>query len=106
MIMLLQAPIIGFLLALVFGGQKDAIPYWCLGALQELARRSGGLGEKTSDLLVDMKTTPDHSGAIFFLVVAAVWFGTSNAAREVVSERAIYMRERMVNLKLGNYVMS
>jgi ABC-type multidrug transport system ATPase subunit/pSer/pThr/pTyr-binding forkhead associated (FHA) protein len=105
-IMLLQAPIIGFLLALVFGGQKDAIPYWCLGALQELARRSGGLGEKTSDLLVDMKTTPDHSGAIFFLVVAAVWFGTSNAAREIVSERAIYMRERMVNLKLGNYVMS
>src|SRR5690606_31499694 len=37
-IMLAQAPIIGGLLALVFGGQKDAIPYWCLGALQELAR--------------------------------------------------------------------
>ena len=36
-IMLAQAPIIGVLLALVFGGQKDAIPYWCLGALQELA---------------------------------------------------------------------
>jgi hypothetical protein len=105
-IMLLQAPIIGFLLALVFGGQQDAIPYWCLGALQDLARRSGGLGDKTGDLLVDMKATPDHTGAIFFLVVAAVWFGTSNAAREIVSERAIYMRERMVNLKLGNYVMS
>jgi hypothetical protein len=38
--------------------------------------------------------------------VAAVWFGTSNAAREIVSERAIYMRERMVNLKLFNYVTS
>src|SRR5262249_37052135 len=35
-----------------------------------------------------------------------IWFGTSNAAREIVSERAIYLRERMVNLGLVNYVMS
>lgn len=104
-IMLAQAPIIGVLLAFVFGGQKDAIPYWCLGALQELARRSGGL-DGTNDLLTKMQTTTDHSGAAFFLVVAAVWFGTSNAAREIVSERAIYQRERMVNLKLFNYVFS
>lgn len=105
-IMLLQAPIIGVLLALVFGGQKDAIPYWCLGALQELAKKSGNLGDKTSDMLANMQTTPDHAAAIFFLVVAAVWFGTSNAAREIVSERAIYRRERMVNLGLFNYVFS
>ena len=105
-IMLLQAPIIGVLLAMVFGGQKDAIPYWCLGALQELARKSGGLGEGMNDMLGKMQSTPDHSGAIFFLVVSAVWFGTSNAAREIVSERAIYQRERMVNLRLFNYVFS
>jgi ABC-type multidrug transport system ATPase subunit/pSer/pThr/pTyr-binding forkhead associated (FHA) protein len=105
-IMLLQAPIIGVLLALVFGGQKPAIPYWCLGALQELAHRSGSLGEGTDQVLKNMQVTSDHSGAIFFLVVAAVWFGTSNAAREVVSERAIYMRERMVNLRLFSYVFS
>ncbi len=105
-IMLAQAPIIGGLLALVFGGQKIAIPYWCLGALQELARRSGGLEEGTKDLLTSMQPTPDHSGAIFFLVVAAVWFGTSNAAREICSETAIYKRERMVNLGLFNYVFS
>src|SRR5829696_473219 len=53
-----------------------------------------------------MEPTTDHTAAIFFLVVAAVWFGTSNAAREIVSERAIYLRERMVNLGLLNYVMS
>ncbi|HLV68266.1 MAG TPA: ATP-binding cassette domain-containing protein, partial [Polyangiaceae bacterium] len=105
-IMLLQAPIIGVLLAAVFGGQKDAIPYWCLGALQELARRSNGVGSGTDEVLKNLPTTPDHAGAIFFLVVAAVWFGTSNAAREIVSERAIYKRERMVNLKLFNYVGS
>jgi hypothetical protein len=53
-----------------------------------------------------MQQTTDHTGAIFFLVVAAAWFGTSNAAREIVSERAVYVRERMVNLGLFNYVMS
>ena len=105
-IMLLQAPIIGVLLALVFGGQKDAIPYWCLGALQELARKSGGVGDGLTQTLNSMQSTPDHAGSIFFVVVAAVWFGTSNAAREIVSERAIYMRERMVNLGLFNYVFS
>lgn len=104
-IMFAQAPIIGVLLALVFGGQKAAIPYWCLGALQELARKGGGQGT-SGDLLASMATTRDNSGAAFFLVVAAVWFGTSNAAREIVSERAIYLRERMVNLKLFNYVFS
>src|SRR4029079_8669060 len=50
--------------------------------------------------------TTDHTGAIFFLVVAAIWFGTSNAAREIVSERSIYLRERMVNLGLLTYVLS
>jgi ABC-type multidrug transport system ATPase subunit/pSer/pThr/pTyr-binding forkhead associated (FHA) protein len=105
-IMLLQAPIIGVLLALVFGWQKDSIPFWCLGALQELAKKSGGLGESSGSLLSKMQVTADHSAALFFLVVAAVWFGTSNAAREIVSERAIYKRERMVNLRLFNYVFS
>jgi len=104
-IMLLQAPIIGLILALVFGGQTEAIPYWCLGALQELARRAGG-ATAGDEVLSRMPTTTDNSAALFFLVVAAVWFGTSNAAREIVAERAIYLRERMVNLRLVNYVFS
>ncbi len=106
MIMLLQAPIIGVLLAGVFGGQKDGIPFWCLGALQELSKKSGGAGDGINDTLRNMQATPDHAAALFFCVVSAVWFGTSNAAREVVSERSIYLRERMVNLKLFNYIFS
>jgi ABC-type multidrug transport system ATPase subunit/pSer/pThr/pTyr-binding forkhead associated (FHA) protein len=103
-IMLAQAPVIGLLLAAVFGWQDHATPAWCLGALQEIAKRTG---EKVSgDLFGKLQTTQDHSGAIFFLVVTAVWFGTSNAAREIVRERAIYIRERMVNLNLFHYVMS
>jgi ABC transport system ATP-binding/permease protein len=57
-------------------------------------------------VLKSMQQTNDNAVAVFFLVVAAAWFGTSNAAREIVSERAIYLRERMVNLKLFNYVFS
>jgi ABC-type multidrug transport system ATPase subunit/pSer/pThr/pTyr-binding forkhead associated (FHA) protein len=105
-IMLLQAPIIGVLLAIVFGGQEDVIPFWCLGAIQELASRSGEIGDGSNAILKNMQATPDNAVAIFFVTVAAVWFGTSNAAREIVSERAIYVRERMVNLGLFNYVVS
>ena len=104
-IMLLQAPIIGILLAVVFGWQEKAVPAWCLGALQELSKK-GNEKMAGGDILKGLESTQDSTGAIFFLVVAAVWFGTSNAAREIVSERAIYMRERMVNLGLVNYVLS
>jgi len=102
LIMLLQAPIIGVLLAVVFGGQEKMIPAWCLGALQSFPGSRGGGGGAPVKLI----TTADNTAAIFFLVVAAVWFGTSNAAREIVAERSIYLRERMVNLGLLNYVFS
>ncbi len=92
-IMLLQAPIIGGLLALVFHLAKRPEPAWCGPAASTAAS-------------VAVESGADHAAAIFFLVVASVWFGTSNAAREIVSERAIYLRERMVNLQLGSYVAS
>jgi len=105
-IMFLQAPIIGIMLAFVFAGQKEAVPFWCLGALQELSKRGQANATGTADLLAQMKPTNDHTAALFFVVVSCVWFGTSNSAREIVTERAIYMRERMVNLSLFNYVFS
>jgi ABC-type multidrug transport system ATPase subunit/pSer/pThr/pTyr-binding forkhead associated (FHA) protein len=105
-IMFLQAPIIGVLLWLVFGAQTQAVPYWCLGALQELSKKNAMSQTATSDLLNHMERTTDHTAAMFFVVVSCVWFGTSNAAREIVTERAIYLRERMVNLRLLNYVLS
>lgn len=104
-IMFLQAPIIGVMLAFVFAGQKEAVPFWCLGALQELGKKVES-SQGSTDLLARMLPTNDHTAAMFFVVVSAVWFGTSNAAREIVTERAIYLRERMVNLSLLNYVFS
>ena len=105
-IMFLQAPVIGVMLALVFAGQKEAIPFWCLGAIQDLANRRADAASNTADFLKNMIPTSDNTAAMFFVVVSCVWFGTSNAAREIVTERAIYLRERMVNLSLFNYVMS
>jgi hypothetical protein len=103
-IMFLQAPIIAVLLWLVFGAQTAGVPYWCLGALQELSKKNGQAS--TSNILGSMQPTTDHTAAKFFVVVSCVWFGTSNAAREIVTERSIYLRERMVNLRLVNYVLS
>jgi ABC-type multidrug transport system ATPase subunit/predicted component of type VI protein secretion system len=42
----------------------------------------------------------------FLMVVAAIWFGCNNAARDIVGEWSIYKRERMITLKLGSYVFS
>jgi hypothetical protein len=111
-IMLLQAPIIGALLCLVFGPQKAGPPPWCLAALQSLKQLGGNDGQSAKSAaeqaaeITKGHDVKDIANSLFFVVVSAVWFGTSNAAREIVSERAIYLRERMVNLRLSNYVLS
>lgn len=44
---------------------------------------------------------------VFFMIsLVAIWFGTSVAAREIIRERAVYKRERMVNLGILPYVWS
>ncbi len=42
----------------------------------------------------------------FVLALVAMWFGTSVSAREIVRERDVYKRERMVNLGLFPYLAS
>jgi ABC transport system ATP-binding/permease protein len=54
----------------------------------------------------DIAYTKPKNTILFLLAMTAVWFGCSNAARELVKERAIYLRERMVNLGLVPYVLS
>ena len=84
MILLAQAPVIGMLVAMV-------------------------LGDKASE-----KPTPENwyesttagATAIFMMAMSALWFGASNAVREIVGEWAIYRRERMVNLGIRAYVAS
>lgn len=43
---------------------------------------------------------------LFLMNLTALWLGSSNAAREIVSEMPIYQRERMYNLRLLPYLAS
>jgi ABC-type multidrug transport system ATPase subunit len=46
------------------------------------------------------------AGIEFLMVIAALWFGCNNVARDIVGEWTVYQRERMVSLKLPSYVFS
>jgi hypothetical protein len=55
-------------------------------------------------LVVGAKSPRDFP--FFMLALVSIWFGTSVASREIIRERAVYTRERMVNLRLLPYVSS
>jgi ABC-type multidrug transport system ATPase subunit len=80
-LLMVQAPIIGSLVAVVFGTKAAD-------------------GENWPD---SMQNTAIST---FLVVLAAIWFGCSNSAREIIGEWANYRRERMVNLKIASYVAS
>ena len=42
----------------------------------------------------------------FVMTLSAVWFGAINACREIVKERAIFLRELRVGLEIGSYIWS
>lgn len=48
----------------------------------------------------------NDSRTLFIAAVISVWFGANNAVREIVSEAPVYLRERMVNLKIPSYALS
>ena len=78
-ILLAQAPIIALMLGLVFRPDKNA-------------------------MLADKANT--HRLVVFLMAISAIWFGCSNAAKELVKELPIYLRERAVNLQLPAYLGS
>jgi ABC-type multidrug transport system permease subunit len=43
---------------------------------------------------------------LFMLATVSVWFGIINAAREITKEAPIFRRERLVNLRIGPYLLS
>ncbi|MFN6962331.1 MAG: FHA domain-containing protein [Pyrinomonadaceae bacterium] len=50
--------------------------------------------------------TPNDARTIFIAAIIAIWLGANNAIREIVSEKDVYARERLVNLKIPSYVLS
>jgi ABC-type transport system involved in multi-copper enzyme maturation permease subunit len=53
-----------------------------------------------------MAAQPNQIETIFMAVFAALWFGCSNAVREIVDEQTVYRRERQTGLKIPSYVLS
>lgn len=47
-----------------------------------------------------------NMGVIFLLAIAAVWFGVSNSAKEIVGEKDIAKREFRVNILPSSYLIS
>ena len=43
---------------------------------------------------------------VFLLGISCLWFGCNNAAKEIVKERIIYLRERDVNVTIPSYYFS
>ncbi len=82
MILLVQAPLFGILLSLVFNTMQYANG-------KEWGRVVRGV-----------------PALEFLLVIAAVWFGCNNVARDIVGEWTVFQRERMVSLKLPSYLFS
>lgn len=79
-----QAPIVGLLIAAVFAKVVRSTP----------------TPDTWPKIGVNMATT------LFVTALAAIWFGCSSMAREIVTEWPIYRRERMVGLSIGAYVAS
>lgn len=46
------------------------------------------------------------SAMYFVLTLSCVWFGCINASREIAKERAIFFREKMINLETPAYIFS
>jgi ABC-type multidrug transport system ATPase subunit len=88
-ILLAQAPVIALLICIGLGTQLRAGP-----------------GEPATDFEQHQLFPGAVAAALFLLVLAGLWFGCSNAVREIVGEWAIYRRERMVNLSIPAYVAS
>jgi len=88
-ILALQAPLFALLIVLIFGALKEPPNLNAPGVVPTMAAA---------------KAFSELGGSIaeveFPMVVAAIWFGCNNAARDIVGEWTIYQRERMVNLKL------
>ena len=57
-------------------------------------------------LVALMASGSNQVQTIFMAMFAALWFGCSNAVREIVDEQTIYRRERQTGLKIPSYVFS
>ena len=92
LILLLQAPIIGLLLAIIYG--------------RNVFTASTALDSTGHEVITNLWNKGHALQLTTMIVIVALWFGASNSAREIVKEANVYRRERMINLRLGPYLAS
>ena len=51
-------------------------------------------------------TAADATKLTFFLVTIAVWLGAIDAAREIIKERSVFVRETAVGVRISAYLLS
>ncbi len=56
--------------------------------------------------LMARSSPPNQVQTLFMMMFSALWFGCSNAVREIVDEQTIYKRERQTGLKIPSYILS
>jgi ABC-type multidrug transport system ATPase subunit len=125
LLLLLQAPVVGLILLLGFTNKpydqkvlmprsmtpverqfvQDALPYLPQGKFHDIVE---GVLEADGPVVPDrMAIDPRYTYMLLFiLVISVLWFGCSNAAKEIVKEEAVYGRERAVNLGILPYLAS
>lgn len=85
LILFLQAPLVGLLIGAVFS---------------RVLRSTPANGDEWLEVSINLATT------MFVTALAAIYFGCSSTAREIVNELPVYRRERMVGLSIFAYLCS
>jgi ABC-type multidrug transport system ATPase subunit len=109
-ILCLQAFIIPFLLVLAFYHSAPTFRYSEYRPQDlEFTRQivaAGKVEEIQQNIQEEKNRRSFMSNCIALMVFTSIWLGTSNAAREIVKERAIYRRERLAGMRVGPYLLS
>jgi ABC-type multidrug transport system ATPase subunit/pSer/pThr/pTyr-binding forkhead associated (FHA) protein len=112
-LMVVQPFIIGILLNILSDSGMFSHPAQPDQSLLKPFREGGSIAGLLGRIDNELQRVHDASGLlargqtiIFALSVSAVYLGVLLAMRELVKERSIYRRERMVGLRLGPYLMS
>ncbi len=100
LIQLIQAPVIGILLAELFAQEGLAL------ADMQMSPELLLLFDRIPGLQANMQLQNGMHPTIFLLVASVFWLGCSNVARELVADRAIYKRERRALLRTSAYLTS
>ena len=96
LIQLVQAPIIAISLAILFHNE----------ALKLIDLELKPAMEAFPMLLQNYQLQNGIHATLFLSAAASFWFGCSNVARELVSERPIFLRERRTGMRLFSYLSS